>query len=119
MRHSRPIAYNCCTPGTIKFFEGGFGNYANVSSLGGGVPSHLLEFLCELVSEDLGHSLGSPDLLVSIKPLKVSHGRDSLMLFLQLREGLNLLSGGHLLVEPLLELAVGPALVFLDPTERI
>ena len=119
MRYSGSIAYNCCTPGTIKLFERGFGDYADVSPFGGGVPCHLLELLSELVSEDLGHGLGGPNLLVCINALEVSHCRDSLMLFLQLREGLDLLSGGHLLVKPLLKLAVGPALNLLDSTERI
>jgi hypothetical protein len=75
--------------------------------------------LSELISEDLGHGLGGPNLLVSINPLEVRHRRDSLMLFLQLREGLNLLSGCHLLVKPLLKLAIGPTLNLLDPTKRI
>ena len=119
MRYSGSIAYNCCTPGTIKLFEGGFGDDADVSPLGGGVPRHLLELLSELVSEDLGHGLGGSNLLVSINPLEVRHRRDSLMLFLQLREGLNLLSGGHLLVKPFLKLAVGPTLILLDCTKRI
>ena len=85
MRHCRPIAYNCCTPGTIKLFEGSFGDDADVSPLGGGVPGNLLELLSELVSEDLGHGLGGPNLLVCINPLEVRHCGDSLMLFLQLR----------------------------------